>query len=62
MNMRQGSLWDKILWYAVPLAMTGILQQLFNAADIVVVGQYAGSDSLAAVGSTGSLVNLLTNL
>lgn len=62
MNMRQGSLWDKILWYAVPLAMTGILQQLFNAADIAVVGRFVGANAMAAVGSNSPLINLLLNL
>ena len=42
-NMLEGSLWDKILIYAFPLAATGILQQLFNAADIAVVGRFTGS-------------------
>ena len=41
--------------------LSGILQLLFNAADIIVVGKFAGDESLAAVGSTGSLINLLTN-
>ena len=48
--------------FAVPLMITGILQLLFNAADTIVVGKFAGSASLAAVGSTGSLINLLVNL
>ncbi|MDR0948338.1 MAG: MATE family efflux transporter, partial [Lachnospiraceae bacterium] len=62
MDMCQGPLLGKILVYTVPLIFTGILQLLFNAADIVVVGQFVGEDALAAVGSTGSLVNLLINV
>jgi Na+-driven multidrug efflux pump len=46
----------------VPLILSGILQLLFNAADIVVVGRFAGNHALAAVGSTSSLINLLVNL
>ncbi len=61
-DMCSGPLFSKIIVYAVPLMLSGILQLLFNAADIVVVGRFAGSDSLAAVGSTSSLINLLINL
>lgn len=62
MNMCEGPLFGKILLFSVPLMLSSILQLLFNAADVIVVGNFAGSQSLAAVGSTGSLVNLLTNL
>lgn len=62
MDMCNGPLLSKIIVYAVPLMLSGILQLLFNAADIVVVGRFAGSESLAAVGSTSSLINLLVNL
>ncbi|MBE6022336.1 MAG: MATE family efflux transporter [Cellulosilyticum sp.] len=62
MDLCHGPLWRKILVFSIPLMLSGILQLLFNAADIVVVGQYAGSTSLAAVGATSSLINLLTNL
>ena len=58
MDMCEGSLWSKILIFSIPLILTGILQLLFNAADIVVVGRFAGEESLAAVGSTTSFVNL----
>lgn len=51
-----------MLMFAVPLMLSSILQLLFNAADIVVVGRFAGDNSLAAVGATSSLINLLTNL
>lgn len=61
-NMREGKLWDKILWYALPLAITGILQQLFNATDIAVVGRFVGSNAMAAIGSNTPLINLLLNL
>ncbi len=60
--MRHGPLIGKILWFAIPLACSSILQQLFNAADVAVVGQFAGSDALAAVGANGSLINLIINL
>lgn len=62
MDMCNGPLLGKILLFSIPLMLSGILQLLFNAADIVVVGRYAGSESLAAVGSTSSLINLLTNI
>ncbi|MBQ3548811.1 MAG: MATE family efflux transporter [Oscillospiraceae bacterium] len=60
--MCSGPLLKKILTFALPLAASGILQLLFNAADIVVVGRWAGDNSLAAVGSNTSLINLLVNL
>ena len=62
MDMCNGPLLGKILLFAVPLKLSGILQLLFNAADIVVVGRFAGSHALAAVGSTSSLINLLINV
>ena len=61
-DMTNGPLFTKICRFAVPLAISGILQLLFNAADIVVVGRFAGSQALAAVGSTGALINLIVNL
>ncbi len=61
-DMVNGPLLGKIVRFAVPLALSGILQLLFNAADIVVVGKFAGSTALAAVGSTSSLINLIVNL
>ena len=61
-DMCNGPILKKMLLFALPLMLSSILQLLFNAADIVVVGQFAGDDSLAAVGSTSSLINLLTNL
>ena len=62
MDMLNGSLADKILLYALPLMFGGMLQQLFNAADIAVVGKFVGKEAMAAVGSNGSLVNLIVNL
>ena len=61
-NMLHGPLLPSIVTYAVPIILTGLLQLLFNAADLVVVGQFRGSASLAAVGATGSITNLVVNL
>ena len=62
MDMCSGPLLSKILIFAIPLMLSGILQLLFNAADIIVVGRFSGSEALAAVGSTGALINLIINL
>lgn len=62
MDMCNGPIFRKILIFAIPLMLSGVLQLLFNAADIVVVGQFTGSQALAAVGSTGALINLLINI
>ncbi|MBQ3499114.1 MAG: MATE family efflux transporter [Clostridia bacterium] len=61
-DMCNGPLFGKVLIFSLPLMLSGILQLLYNAADVAVVGRFAGSESLAAVGSTGSLINLMTNL
>ena len=61
-DMCSGALLPKILMFSLPLLLSGILQLLFNAADIVVVGRFTGSEALAAVGSTSALINLLVNL
>ena len=61
-DMCNGPLLSKILIYAIPLIASGILQLLFNAADMVVAGRYAGSEALGAVGATSSLINLLINV
>ena len=61
-DMCNGPLFSKILLFSLPLMLSGILQLLFNAADIVVVGRYTGNHALAAVGSTSALINLLVNL
>ncbi len=61
-DMCSGSIFKKMLLFALPLMCSSILQLLFNAADIVVVGRFAGDHALAAVGSNTALINLLTNL
>lgn len=61
-DMCNGPLLGKILLFTIPLMLSGILQLLFNAADIVVVGRFAGNEALAAVGSTSALINLLVNV
>ena len=61
-DMCNGTLMDKLIVFAVPLMISGVLQLMFNAVDIIVVGQYSGSQSLAAVGSTTALINIFTNL
>lgn len=61
-DMTNGTLGDKIIKYAIPLAITGILQQLFNAADVAVVGQFSGKEAMAAVGSNAPVIGLLVNL
>ena len=60
--MCNGPLLGKIIVFYVPLMLSGVLQLLFNAADVIVVGQFAGDEALAAVGSTSSLINLLVNV
>ncbi len=60
-NMLQGPLLGSILSYTVPIILTSVLQLLFNAADLVVVGRFCGSISVAAVGATGSITHLLVN-
>ena len=60
--MLQGSLVLPLLLYAIPVMLTSVLQLLFNAADLVVVGRFCGSVSVAAVGSTGAITNLIINL
>ncbi len=62
LDMLHGSMADKILIFALPLAASSILQQLFNAVDVAVVGRFASSQAQAAVGSNGPLINLLLNL
>lgn len=61
-DMTHGSLWDKILLIALPLAASGILQQLFNAADVAVVGQFVGKEAMAAVGANAPVVNILITM
>ena len=61
-DMTHGALWNKILIFALPLAASSILQQLFNSVDTAVVGNFASSQALAAVGSNSSLIALMINL
>lgn len=61
-DMTHGPLLGKLIIFTIPIILSGVLQLLFNAADVIVVGRFAGEASLAAVGSTGSLINLMTNL
>lgn len=60
--MIHGSLGDKIIRFALPVAATGILQQLFNAADIAVIGRFVGKEAMAAVGSNNSLIGLMVTM
>ena len=62
MDMIHGSLGDKIIRFALPVAATGILQQLFNAADIAVIGRFVGKEAMAAVGSNSSLIGLMVTM
>ncbi|MCQ2101953.1 MAG: MATE family efflux transporter [Fibrobacter sp.] len=62
MDLLTGSIWDKILKFAVPLAASSIFQQLFNSADVAVVGKFAGDAALAAVGANTFVINLMVNL
>ena len=61
-DMCNGSIMDKLVSFALPLMLSGILQLMFNAVDIIVVGRFAGSQALAAVGSTTALINVFVNL
>ncbi len=61
-DMTHGGLAGKILLFAVPLMLSSLLQLLFNAADVIVVGRFVNKEALAAVGSTSSIINLLVNL
>ncbi len=62
LDMTSGPLFRKIVLFAIPLALSSILQLFFNAADQIVVGQFAGTESLAAVGSTVTIINLIVNI
>lgn len=61
-DMCNGSIMDKLISFSLPLMLSGILQLMFNAVDIIVVGRFSGSQALAAVGSTTALINVFTNL
>ena len=60
--MCNGTIMDKLISFSLPLMLSGILQLMFNAVDIIVVGRFSGSQALAAVGSTTALINVFTNL
>ena len=60
--MCNGTIMDKLISFALPLMLSGMLQLTFNAVDIVVIGQFSGKQSLAAVGATTALINVFTNL
>ncbi len=62
MDMCNGSVFGKMVVYTLPIIFTGILQLLFNAADLIIVGRFRGSASVAAVGATGAIINLIINL
>ena len=61
-DMCNGSIMDKLISFSLPLMLSSILQLMFNAVDIIVVGRFSGSEALAAVGSTTALINIFTNL
>lgn len=61
-DMCNGSIMDKLISFSLPLMLSGILQLMFNAVDIVIVGRFTGSQALAAVGSTSALINVFVNL
>ena len=62
LDMSQGKLFPMLVAFAIPLILSGILQLAFNAADLIVVGRFAGENSLAAVGSNQALVSLIVNV
>ncbi len=62
LDMLNGSLWDKLLIFALPLALSSILQQLFNSVDVAVVGQFDSNEAVAAVGSNTAVISLIINL
>ena len=57
--MTEGSIWKKILYFSIPLILGNLFQQMYNTVDSIIVGNYIGSEALAAVGSSGSIINLL---
>lgn len=59
MLMTEGKIWKQLLVFAVPLVLGNLLQQMYNAVDSIIVGNYVGSNALAAVGSSNALINLL---
>ena len=61
-DMLHGSLWDKMVIFALPLALTGMLQQLYNAADVAVLGKFVGTTAMAAVGNNIAIIGIIVNL
>ena len=61
-NKLEGSLWDKIIVFALPIALTGILEQMFNAADVAVLGRFVSTEAMAAVGNNVPIVGLIVTL
>lgn len=61
-DMTEGNLFKKIIFFSVPLILSGLLQLLYNASDLIVVGNFGGDNSLGAIGNTGSLINLIVNV
>ena len=62
MNMSEGKILGKLIIYSIPLICTNVLQLLFNAADVAVLGMFVSDDAVAAVGATGALINLIIGL
>lgn len=62
LDMLHGSIWDKLPKFALPVATTAILEQLFNASDVAIVGNFTGSESTAAVGVNSPIIGLIVNL
>lgn len=61
-DMLHGSLWDKMVIFALPVALTGMLQQLYNAADVAVLGKFVGTTAMAAVGNNIAIIGIIVNL
>ena len=61
-DLTEGPILKKFIWFAIPVVLTNLIQQLYNSADVMIVGKFAGETALAAVGSTASLTNLIVNL
>ena len=62
LSLTEGPLFSSIVRFSLPLMLSNVLQVLFNMSDIAVVGRFAGAEAIAAVGSTGSIINLIVNL
>ena len=62
LDMLSGSIWDKMILFALPLAFTGVLQQLYNAADVAVLGHFVSDEAMAAVGNNVPIIGLIVSL